>query len=105
METGAGSRFQSETRDLKWEKSTEYNIGLDFSVLNDRLGGSVDIYRKKTTDLLFNYSVPTPPNLYSYTFANGGSVARTRGIEVAINAHSCARPRTLEWRKRGDGSS
>lgn len=82
--------------DLKWEKSTEYNIGLDFSVLNDRLGGSVDIYRKKTTDLLFNYSVPTPPNLYSYTFANGGSV-RNQGIEVAINAIP-VQTKDFEWK-------
>ena len=82
--------------DLKWEKSTEYNIGLDFSVLNDRLGGSVDIYRKKTTDLLFNYSVPTPPNLYSYTFANGGSV-HNQGIEVAINAIP-VQTKDFEWK-------
>lgn len=79
-------------------KSTEYNIGLDFSVLNDRLGGSVDIYRKKTTDLLFNYSVPTPPNLYSYTFANGGSV-RNQGIEVAINAIP-VQTKDFEWKNR-----
>ncbi len=40
--------------DLKWEKSTEYNIGLDFSTLNDRLGGSIDVYRKHTADMLWN---------------------------------------------------
>lgn len=71
--------------DLRWEKSTEYNLGIDFSVLQNRLGMSVDIYNKKTTDLLFTYNVPTPPNLYSKTFANGGSV-RNRGIEIAVNA-------------------
>ena len=39
--------------DLRWEKSTEFNVGLDWSVLDDRLGGSIDVYNKKTTDLLF----------------------------------------------------
>ena len=64
--------------------------------MNNRLGGSVDIYRKKTTGLLFNYSVPTPPNLYSYTFANGGSV-RNQGIEVAINAIP-VQTKDFEWK-------
>lgn len=82
--------------DLKWEKSTEFNVGLDWSVLNDRLGGSIDVYNKKTTDLLFWYSVPTPPNLYSTTFANGGSV-RNRGIEIAINAVPI-RTKDFEWK-------
>lgn len=50
-------------------KSTEFNVGLDWSVLDDRLGGSIDVYNKKTTDLLFWYSVPTPPNLYNTTLA------------------------------------
>lgn len=82
--------------DLKWEKSTEFNVGLDWSVLNDRLGGSIDVYTKKTTDLLFDYSVPTPPNLYNYTFANGGSV-RNHGVEIAINAIP-VRTKDFEWK-------
>lgn len=81
--------------DLKWEKSTEFNVGLDWSVLDNRLSGSIDVYNKKTTDLLFTYSVPTPPNLYSSTFANGGSV-RNRGIEIAINAVP-VRTKDFEW--------
>lgn len=81
--------------DLRWEKSTEFNIGLDWSVLNDRLGGSIDVYNKKTTDMLFWYSVPTPPNLYDTTFANGGSV-RNRGIEVSINAIP-VRTKDFQW--------
>ncbi len=81
---------------LKWEKSTEFNVGLDWSVLDDRLGGSIDVYNKKTTDLLFWYSVPTPPNLATTTFANGGSV-RNRGVEVAINAVP-VRTKDFEWR-------
>lgn len=82
--------------DLKWEKSAEFNIGLDWSVLDDRLGGSIDLYNKKTTDLLFDYAVPTPPNLRNTTFANGGSV-RNQGIEVAINAVP-VRVKDFEWK-------
>lgn len=82
--------------DLKWEKSTEFNVGLDWSVLDDRLGGSIDVYNKKTTDLLFWYSVPTPPNLYNTTFANGGSV-RNRGFEIAVNAVP-VRTKDFEWK-------
>ncbi|WP_304245171.1 TonB-dependent receptor [Phocaeicola plebeius] len=82
--------------DLKWEKSTEFNVGLDWSVLNDRLGGSIDMYTKKTTDLLFLYTVPTPPNLYNSTLANAGSV-RNQGIEVAVNAVP-VRTKDFEWK-------
>lgn len=82
--------------DLRWEKSTEFNVGLDWSVLDDRLGGSIDVYNKKTTDLLFWYTVPTPPNLFNSTLANAGSV-QNRGIEVAVNAVP-VRTKDFEWK-------
>lgn len=82
--------------DLRWEKSTEFNVGLDWSVLDDRLGGSIDLYNKKTTDLLFLYTVPTPPNLYNQTLANAGSV-RNQGIEIAVNAVP-VRTKDFEWK-------
>jgi TonB-linked SusC/RagA family outer membrane protein len=70
--------------DLKWEKSTEFNIGIDFSLFEDRLGGTIDLYHKKTSDMLWNYDVPCPPNLYNTTLANVGKM-RNEGIEIAIN--------------------
>ena len=82
--------------DLRWEKSTEFNVGLDWSVLDNRLGGSIDLYNKKTTDLLFWYTVPTPPNLFNSTLANAGSV-RNQGIEVAVNAVP-VRTKDFEWK-------
>ncbi len=82
--------------DLRWEKSTEFNVGLDWRLFNDRLGGSIDFYNKKTTDLLFDYTVPTPPNLYNTTMANAGSV-RNWGVEVAINAVP-VRTKDFEWK-------
>jgi TonB-linked SusC/RagA family outer membrane protein len=71
--------------DLKWEKSTEFNVGLDWGVLDDRISGSVDVYHKKTSDMLWWYDVPCPPNLYSQTLANVGKM-RNIGIEIAVNA-------------------
>lgn len=82
--------------DLRWEKSTEFNVGLDWSVLDNRLGGSIDVYNKKTTDLLFLYTVPTPPNLFNSTLANAGSL-RNQGIEVAVNAVP-VRTKDFEWK-------
>ncbi|MGE4586951.1 MAG: TonB-dependent receptor [Mangrovibacterium sp.] len=92
----AGLEIESNPNpDLKWEKSTEYNIGVDFSVLENRLGGSIDVYTKKTSDMLWRFDVPTPPNLYSQTLANVGKM-RNRGIEVAINA-TPVRLKDFEW--------
>ena len=71
--------------DLQWEKSTEYNIGLDWAVLGNRLSGTIDVYNKKTTGMLWEFSVPTPPNLYNRTLANVGEM-QNKGIEIAINA-------------------
>ncbi len=83
-------------RDLKWEKSTEYNVGLDLTVLDERLSASIDVYTKKTSDMLWWFDVPTPPNLYSQTLANVGKM-RNSGIEIAINA-TPVRTKNFEWK-------
>ena len=82
--------------DLKWETSREINIGLDWSVLEDRLSGSIDVYRKTTKDLLFWYQVPTPPNLHNYTLANVGEM-RNQGIEIMVNAIP-VQTKDFEWK-------
>ena len=71
--------------DLKWEEKRETNIGLDFSSLGGRLSGSIDLYTRNVEGLLYNYTVPVPPNLYPNIMANGGNMIN-RGIEVLINA-------------------
>jgi TonB-dependent starch-binding outer membrane protein SusC len=68
---------------LKWEKSGEFNIGIDFGVLENRLSGSVDFYNKISSDLLYDYGVPSPPNLYTTTYANAGKM-QNRGVEILI---------------------
>ena len=87
---------QNPNPDLKWEKSTEFNFGIDFAVLGDRIWGSIDLYRKKTVDMLWMYDVPVPPNLYPQTMANVGEM-RNQGIEVAINAIP-VRTNDFEWK-------
>lgn len=88
--------------DLKWEKSQEINIGVDVSVFNERLGAAIDLFNKKTSDMLWEYSVPAPPNLFSKTLANVGQM-RNQGIEVAINA-TPVQTKDFEWKTVLTGS-
>jgi hypothetical protein len=68
---------------LRWERKEEINIGLDFTLLSQRLSGSVDLYRRTTSDLLFDYDVPVPPYLYPTITANVGEM-RNDGLEVSL---------------------
>jgi hypothetical protein len=70
--------------DLRWEKKFEYNLGLDFAFLNERLYGSLDLYYRQTRDLLWDYEVPTPPYQYPTLLANAGQMD-SYGIELAIS--------------------
>jgi TonB-linked SusC/RagA family outer membrane protein len=81
--------------DLRWEKSKEYNIGLDFSVLKNRISGSIDLYKKKTTDMLWDYQVSQPPYYADMILANVGEM-ENKGIEVLINATPIQR-NDFEW--------
>ena len=70
---------------LKWEETESYNIGLDFGILKDRVSGSLDFYRKNTTDLLATVTVPAGTNFTNEILTNVGSM-RNEGIEFSINA-------------------
>ena len=74
---------QNVNKDLKWETTSEWNFGLDYSVLKDRIYGSIDFYVKTTKDLLYEYAVPIPPNMYDKTLANVGKIRNT-GIEFMV---------------------
>lgn len=67
---------------LKWEQTAQFDAGIDLSLFDGRLRGTVDYYVKKTTDLLLRIPVPTPTAV-STQLANVGSV-RNRGIEIAV---------------------
>ena len=75
---------QNPNPNLRWEEKRETNFGVDFSMLNNRVGGSIDYYIRNIKDLLFNYAVPSPPNLYDHTIANVGKM-ENKGLEVVLN--------------------
>ncbi|OQP63963.1 SusC/RagA family protein [Niastella vici] len=77
-----------------WEKTTQYNVGIDFSVLNRRITGSLDVYKSKTTDLLFQVLIPTVTG-YTNTFENVGETAN-KGIDLSISTVNI-RSRNFSW--------
>ncbi|RYY44385.1 MAG: TonB-dependent receptor, partial [Chitinophagaceae bacterium] len=70
---------------LKWEETATYNAGLDFGIINNRVSGSVDVYYKKTSDLLNNVAQPTGTNFDLYVTTNVGDMTN-KGVEFNINA-------------------
>ena len=87
--------YQNPNPDLKWEVTNEWNFGLDYGFLKDRIHGSLDVYVKTTHDLLYYYRVPMPPNLYSTTLANVGDM-RNVGVELMIEAIP-VQTKDFEW--------
>jgi TonB-linked SusC/RagA family outer membrane protein len=69
---------------LSWEKAINFNVGVDFEMLNSRLIGSVNYYVRKNKDLLGNYNVPLPPNPQSQTFTNVGTM-KNSGLEIQLS--------------------
>ena len=72
--------------DLKWETTGEYNFGIDFGLLNDRISGSVEYYIKNTFDQLFNKPVPTTTG-FSTILTNFGSV-RNSGVDISLTTQN-----------------
>lgn len=70
--------------DLGWERAINFNTGVDFSLLNRRLTGSLDYYIRTNKDLLGDYNVPLPPNPQSQTFTNVGTM-KNSGVEITLN--------------------
>ena len=81
--------------DLKWERTAMLNIGLDYAFLGGRINGSIEYYNKKTSDLIWNYSVST--NIYpvNWIMANVGNITN-RGIEFTLNA-TPVKTKDFEW--------
>ena len=69
---------------LKWEETTTYNIGLDFGFLRNRINGSIDVYKRKTKDLLNEVPVTTGTNLTDLLLMNVGDLENS-GFEVSLN--------------------
>lgn len=90
---GATYRPNAYNPDLKWEKTTTYNVGLDFGFLNNRINGAVDYYYRKTTDLLNSVFVSAGTNFKNKVLSNVGSLENS-GIEFSINAKPVV---TTDW--------
>lgn len=76
---------QNVNPDLKWESTAQINIGIDFGLFK-RINGTIELYHKKTSDLLWTYPVPQPPYLVGTMLANVGDL-ENKGIEVSLNAN------------------
>ncbi|WP_026729971.1 SusC/RagA family TonB-linked outer membrane protein [Flavobacterium denitrificans] len=70
-------------KNLGWEKTTQYNLGLDFSFLNNRISGTIDTYKSDTKDLLLRVDIP-PVSGYPYIVSNIGQT-KNHGVEVTLN--------------------
>jgi len=71
-------------KELRWEKKLEYNLGVDFSLINNRLYGSIDAYLRDSKDLLWTYRVQVPPYEFDRFLANAGEM-RSKGLEITLN--------------------
>lgn len=81
--------------DLRWERKHEWNVGIDFGFWDSRINGTIDLYRRKTVDLLWDYTVACPPYIYSSITANAGSIMN-KGIEVGLSI-DILRKKNLTW--------
>lgn len=81
--------------DLRWERKSEINTGVDYALFNSRLSGSLDVYQRDTRDMLYNYNVPVPPFLYGQILANVGHMSN-KGVEAQLSYDVIRRPH-MSW--------
>lgn len=98
--SGVLSRPDAYNQDLKWETTTTYNAGLDFSILRDRIRGSVDYYYRKTTDLINDASVSAGSNFRNQVKSNIGSL-ENKGIEASLTVRPV---QTKDWQVEVTGN-
>ena len=71
-------------KDLKWERTSSWNFGIDFGLFNQRLNGSFEVYKSKTSDVLVKRTLPNVTG-YSWVWANLGGV-ENKGLEIELNS-------------------
>jgi|WetSurMetagenome_2_1015567.scaffolds.fasta_scaffold05283_2 TonB-dependent starch-binding outer membrane protein SusC len=86
---------QNANNNLKWESTAMTNIGLDFSILKGRLGGTIEIYDKVTSDLIWSYTVPATEYYCTSLTTNVGEI-ENKGFEITINATPVS-TRNFSW--------
>jgi iron complex outermembrane receptor protein len=85
-----------ENPDLGWERLGEFNVGIDYGFLKNRFSGSIEFYKKKTTDLVAAKTQDVPPNRNRNIYANLGQIDN-QGIEVSFNANVINK-KNLSWK-------
>ena len=70
---------------LKWEEKAEFDLGLDIALFKNKISATLDYYQRKTTDMIWNYDLPSPPNFATWTLANVGEL-ENKGFEVSVTA-------------------
>ncbi len=81
-------------KDLGWEKTTQYNVGIDYTLFNRRVSGSIDVYTSNTSDLLLKANIPTTTG-YTTTYENIGKTAN-KGIDISVTTVNVD-TRDLTW--------
>ncbi len=81
--------------DLGWEKTTQWNVGLDFGFLNNRINGSLEFYTSQTKDILMSMNIPTLTG-FPNTWANVGRTSN-KGVEITLNATPLILPCGFVW--------
>lgn len=85
--------LRPDNPDLKWETTSQLNIGLDFAVLGSRIYGALDVYEKLTNDVLLDFQLPGTAG-FDVVTVNAGSL-RNRGIEFALTSRNMIS--NLQW--------
>jgi iron complex outermembrane receptor protein len=78
-------RAEGYDANIKWEETVTYNIGLDYGFAKNRITGTIDLYQRKTNDLINFIPVPAGTNLSNYLLTNVGNL-ENKGVEFSINA-------------------
>lgn len=102
QQIGAYGPNQAANPDLKWEKTSTANIGIDFTILKGKVSASVDVYDKKTTDMIFNYAVNPVLVPVGTIVANGGNMSN-KGIEASLIINAI-RTKNFSWTTNINGS-
>ncbi|WP_324677864.1 SusC/RagA family TonB-linked outer membrane protein [Hymenobacter sp. GOD-10R] len=89
--------------DLRWERKKEFNVGVDFALFNSRLTGTVDVYRRRTSDLLGNFNTQLPPFVQSSLYTNVG-VIDNNGVELTLSG-TVLKKKNFSWGMDFTGST
>ena len=81
---GTVNFIRNANNELKWEEKTEYNLGFDYGLYENRLTGSLDIYQRDISDFILNVPVPTDQFASGSQFQNAGEL-QTQGLEFSVN--------------------